>query len=152
MKYLIAAGGKSVFAALLTVLMGVSTFGQATLHAAVDQDDDGKADYMIFRPSNNTWYIWKSSGGFTFQAFGLANDDFMAPGDFDGDGKGDISVWRDTNGVWYRLNSSNNTFFAQAWGTTGDEPVGRDYDNDGKTDLAVVRRSNGALVWYILRS
>ena len=58
-----------------------------------------KADFTVFRPSNDVWYINKSGGGVNFTHFGLASEDFMAPGDFDGDGKGDISVWRDTTGA-----------------------------------------------------
>jgi hypothetical protein len=110
MRNIVAASGKSVFVAALALALTVSAFAQSTLRKAMDTDQDGKADFTIFRPSNNTWYISKSGGGATFTTFGIANEDFMAPGDFDGDGKGDISVWRDTTGVWYRLNSSNNTF------------------------------------------
>ena len=118
----------------------------------MDTDKDGKADFTVFRRPTTPGTSRRAAAAFTFTTFGLANEDFMAPGDFDGDGKGDISVWRDTNGVWYRLNSSDNTFVAIGFGITGDEPVGRDYDGDGKTDLAVVRRTNGAMIWYVLRS
>lgn len=152
MRNFIARCGKTVFVAAFAFILSVTSFGQPSLTTAVDTDDDGKADYIVFRPTDNTWYIQQSSGGFKFQAFGLAGDDFMTPGDYDGDGKGDISVWRDSIGTWFRLNSSNNTFRGDAWGQTGDEPVARDYDNDGKTDLAVVRRSNGVMTWFIFRS
>jgi len=152
MRNIVAAAGKSVFFAIVALMLVVSVSAQLSLRKAMDTDMDGKADFTVFRPSNNTWYISKSGGGVTFTTFGIANEDFMAPGDFDGDGKGDISVWRDTNGVWYRLNSNGNTFTAIAFGITGDDPVGRDYDGDGKTDLAVVRRTNGAMIWYVLRS
>jgi hypothetical protein len=151
MRNIVAAAGKSVFIAALALVMVASVMGQLSLRKAMDTDMDGKADFTIFRPANNTWYI-SSAAGFTFTTFGLANEDYMAPGDFDGDGKGDISVWRDTTGVWYRLNSNGNTFVAIGFGISGDEPVGRDYDGDGKTDLAVVRRTNGNMIWYVLRS
>src|SRR5574338_776558 len=145
MKITFAAGTKFMLFAVALLCLSVPAFSQAGLRKALDTDADNKADFMIFRPSSNMWYILKSGGGATYQTFGLAAEDFMAPGDFDGDGKGDISVWRDTTGVWYRLNSSDNTFAAGNFGLTGDEPIARDYDGDGKTDLAVVRRSNGAM-------
>lgn len=126
--------------------------GSRRLREAVDYDCDGKADFSVFRPGDNTWYLTKSSGGFNFTNFGLASQDYMTPGDYDGDGIGDISVFRDSTGDWYRMNSTTGTFVAVHWGTTGDEPVARDYDGDGKTDLAVVRRTNGQMFWYILRS
>lgn len=152
MKYFIAVGMKCVLFAAVTLMLSVAGFAQPGLRKAVDTDGDSKADFMIFRPANNVWYIFKSGGGYTYQNFGLAAEDFMTPGDYDGDGKGDIAVWRDTTGVWYRLNSSNNTFVAGQFGLTGDEPVARDYDGDGKTDPAIIRRSNGAMIWYVLRS
>ena len=124
----------SILFMLLTVLalLTVSASAQPKLRRAMDFDGDGKADFSVFRPANNVWYIAKSGGGFQFQQFGLANEDFMTPGDYDGDGKADISVWRDTTGVFYVLNSSNNTFGALQWGVTGDEPVCRDYDGEAR--------------------
>ena len=126
--------------------------GNIKLRNTLDYDHDGRADLTIFRPSNNTWYVNKSNGGFLFQTFGLSNEDFITPGDYDGDGIADVAVWRDTKGVFYRLNSSTNTVSATQFGLTGDDPVPRDYDGDGKTDLAVVRRTNGRMTWYILGS
>ena len=152
MKIFLTRSGKisAFFVCLLSLT--ISGFAQISLRKAVDTDRDGKADFTVFRPSNSVWYTMKSGGGYSYTSFGIANDDFVAPGDFDGDGKGDISVWRDSTGVWYRLNSSDNTFSATTFGQSGDEPVARDYDGDGKTDLAVVRRTNGQMIWYYLGS
>jgi spore coat protein A, manganese oxidase len=140
------------FAMLFASLLVVSVFAQNKLRTAVNYDTDTKADFVVFRPSNNVWYILKSGGGFTFTQFGSNTDDYMTPGDFDGDGKGDIAVWRDTNGAWYYLRSSDNAFVGTQFGSTGDEPIARDYDGDGKTDVAVVRRTGGNMFWYRLNS
>jgi len=152
MKNILTTSGKFSVIFACVLILAISAIAQIKLRTAINYDTDTKADYTVFRPSNNVWYINKSNGGFTFQQFGITTTDYMAPGDFDGDGLGDISVWRDTDGVWYRLNSNGNTFYAQAWGISGDEPIARDYDGDNKTDLAVVRRTGGAMIWYVLYS
>ena len=152
MNNILTRSGKISVIFACVLLLVVSASAQVGLRKALDFDGDNRADYSVFRPSDNVWYINRSNGGFQFQQFGSSNTDYQTPGDFDGDGRGDISVWRDTNGVWYRLNSSDNTFSGVQFGITGDEPVGRDYDGDGKTDQAVVRRSNGVMTWYVLRS
>lgn len=148
MRSFIAGFGKSVLLAGLVSVLAISSFAQVSLRDAVDSNNDNKADFLIFRPTNNRWYILTSAGGIREQEFGVANTDFMAPGDYDGDGFGDIAVWRETDGNWYRINSATSTFTVNTWGVQGDEPVARDYDGDGKTDLAVVRRSNGVMTWY----
>ncbi len=152
MRSILAGFGKSVFFAVLVSVLAISTFAQLSLRRALDANADGKADFTIFRPSDNKWYTLTSAGGIRIQEFGVANTDFMTPGDFDGDGTGDLAVWRETDGNWYRINSGLNTFTYSTWGQPGDEPVGRDYDGDGKTDMAVVRRSNGIMTWYIFSS
>ena len=127
MRNIFAATSKIAIVTAVAMLFVVSAVGQVALRKAMDYDQDNKADYTVFRPSTNVWYIKNSNSptGFIAQQFGLANVDYPSPGDFDGDNKGDISVWRDTDGVWYRLNSSNSTFVATAFGLTGDEPVAR---------------------------
>ena len=153
MKNFLTISGKLSVLSVCILFLTASVLAQVTLRRALDTDMDGKADFTVFRPSNNIWYTLKSNGsGFTAQQFGTSNTDYPTPGDFDGDNQGDIAVWRDTDGYWYRLNSSNNTFSAAQFGTTGDEPIARDYDGDGKTDIAVVRRSNGKMFWYSIDS
>ena len=152
MRTLSSQSRKPIYFLGMVALLAIGVFGQAGLRRAIDTDNDGKADFSIFRPSNNTWYIIRSGGGIVVQAWGSADEDFMVPGDYDGDGRGDIAVWRDTTGIWYRLNSGSSTISVQAWGISGDEPVARDYDGDGATDLAVIRRSNGIMTWYIFGS
>lgn len=153
MRSSLAAFGKTGLIAVFVTLLAFPAFSQVALRSALDFDNDDKADYVIFRSSNNSWYVRSSvTGPINQQAWGVANEDWMVPGDYDGDGKGDFAVWRETTGVWWVVNSSNNSFTARAWGVTGDEPVARDYDGDGKTDLAVVRRTGGDMIWYVINS
>ena len=122
----------------------------------LDFTGDARADYVVFRPSNNFWYINPSSAAnglmFTGQAFGNSATDVLTPGDYDGDGITDLAVWRRTTGTFFVLRSSDNSVAVQQFGQNGDEPVARDYDGDGKTDYAVVRRTGGQLIWFILNS
>jgi hypothetical protein len=116
--------------------------------ARFDFDNDRKADTVVFRPSNGTWYMVKSgSGAFEGFQFGQSGDK-PVPADYDGDGKADAAVFRD--GVWYRLKSSTSTFDGVSFGANGDVPAPADFDGDGKTDVAVFRPSNG--YWFILNS
>jgi spore coat protein A, manganese oxidase len=137
---------------ILVLSLAFTALAQNKLRTAVNYDTDTKADFSVFRPTNNAWYIAKSAGGVTITQFGVSTDDTLVPGDYDGDGKGDIAVWRDTTGVWYYLKSSDNSFVAVQFGVANDEPVARDYDGDGKTDISVVRRTGGAMIWYSLNT
>ena len=152
MSRFIAPIGRFATVALLATLLSIPSFAQVSLREALDFDGDQKADFTIFRPSENAWYILGSSGSFQYQQWGIANEDRLVPGDYDGDNKGDIAVWRDAGGLWFIIRSSDSTFFGSQWGADGDQPVARDYDGDGMTDLAVVRRSGGYLYWWILNS
>jgi hypothetical protein len=111
-------------------------------------DSDGKTDAGGFRPSDNKWYIQRSSDGATFQPTWGLNTDTLVPGDYDGDGNADVAVWR--NGIWHIRRSSDGTTYGSSWGVAGDIPVPCDYDMDGITDLAVFRPSTGD--WFVMQS
>ncbi|MDQ3712123.1 MAG: VCBS repeat-containing protein, partial [Acidobacteriota bacterium] len=110
--------------------------------APFDFDGDGRTDYGVFRPSNGTWFLNRSTAGFFAVQFGQAGDR-LVPADYDGDGKTDIAVWREGSlAYFYILNSSNNTFRVEQFGRTGDDPrIVGDWDGDGKADPAVYRNA-----------
>lgn len=118
---------------LADVTVGGSTAPRRT---PFDFDGDGKADVVVYRPSDSTWYMQNSTTGFGGERFGLPADK-IAPADFDGDGRTDIGVFRD--GDWYWLQSSDHGFRAVHFGQTGDVPVPGDYTGDGRAEPGVYR-------------
>ncbi len=114
------------------------------LRTRFDFDGDRKADLVVFRPSNGTWYMNLTTSGFYQQGFGQ-NGDQAVSADYDGDGKTDPAVYR--SGTWYRVRSSTGTYDTAIFGIPGDIPAPGDFDGDNMADVAVFRPSTGQWFW-----
>jgi hypothetical protein len=155
--YWLTSGNGYNYANAGAVQWGNASLGDVPMLA--DMDGDRKADFVIWRASNGTFYWLSSSSGYAYanaRAVQWGNQslgDQPILGDFDGDRKSDLAIWRASNGTWYWLTSGNNYSYANAqavqWGNNGlgDKPLTGDIDGDGKTDVVVWRPGNATWFW-----
>ena len=107
-----------------------------------DYDGDGKADISVFRPSENKWYVLRSSNGQVDQPVFAIAGDVPVPADYDGDGKTDVAIFRPSNGQWWYKSSIDGSQNAATFGMSGDIPRPSDFDGDGKADFVLFRPSS----------
>ncbi len=114
----------------------------------------GWSDFVVYRPSNSTWYIQQSASNGVSCCFNTLkwgqSGDIPVAGDYDGDSETDMTVFRPSNGSWYVRRSIDGTLTGRQWGVNGDLPVQGDFDGDDKADFAVFRPSNST--FYVSRS
>jgi YD repeat-containing protein len=122
------------------------------LPVAADYDGDSTADFAIYRPSTNTFWVLTSSSGYTsYTSTALGSSgDIVVPGDFNGDAIADCAVFRPSNGHWFYQLGCSGSVTEIAWGVSTDIPAPGDFDADGTTDITVFRPSTGT--WYVLKS
>jgi uncharacterized delta-60 repeat protein len=111
-----------------------------------DFDGDGKADLSVFRPSENKWYILRSSDGQVMQKIFATDGDIPMPVDYDGDGKTDIAIYRPSSADWWSLSTVNGNQVFAHWGEAGVVPLPSDFDGDGKSDYIFFQPANST--WY----
>ena len=114
-----------------------------------DDDNDGKADIAIFRPSLGEWWINRTTAGTIAYGFGNSSDK-PVQGDYTGDSKADVAFWRPSDGNWFILRSEDFSYSSVPFGAAGDSPTPGDYDGDGKFDLGIFRPSTAT--WYLQRT
>jgi uncharacterized delta-60 repeat protein len=102
-----------------------------------DYDGDGRADISVFRPSENRWYILRSSDqSLVQQVFAISND-VPVPSDYDGDGKTDVAIYRPASFDWWFLSTLTGAQTYGHWGEASVIPRPSDIDGDGKSDYVV---------------
>lgn len=117
--------------------------------AKFDFDGDGRSDLAVFRPSDRTWYLRRSTAGDAYLVWGLTTDRPAAT-HFDGDNKTDIAIFRD--GVFH-AHTPAFPWIVMESGLAGDQPVLGNFDDYGMhlEDYAVRGIRQGVVTWNVIQ-
>lgn len=88
-----------------------------------DYDGDRRNDFAVWRPSNKTFYVLRSSDRSTVSRQWGTSGDLPVPADYDGDHKTDFAVYRTSNRNWYIVKSSTGGTTTTTWGASNAIPV-----------------------------
>jgi len=117
-------------------------------------DGDGKADFIVYRPSDQYWRVLYSKAGAGEMApvkWG-ASGDLPYPGDYDGDNIMDFGIYRPSDSRW-RAKLSGGGELDDTWGNSGDIAApGNYYEEtaDGLWNVTVYR--SAARRFYVKHS
>jgi len=142
--YLLFGDGSGHFVNGIGLFFG----GGYTLFPA-DLNSDGRADLILYRPSDGTTFIALSNGtGFSFH-YQLYSANFTAfkIGDVNGDGNPDLVLYNSANAIGYLLlgDGAGNfpTGYSVFFGPGMDFVDLRDVNGDGKKDVVLYRTADG---------
>jgi hypothetical protein len=110
--------------------------------------ENGGNYFLVFRPSNGTWYMkYSACCASEFSIKWGTTGDIPVPEAYGAD-TSDPAVFRPSDGTWYLYNFQGDHRYYR-FGLAGDIPVPGQYTPDGFAEIAVFRPSNG--VWYFIK-
>jgi uncharacterized delta-60 repeat protein len=147
--------GKIVVANVVNNSLVINRLSRVTSQATrmADFDNDDKTDLFVNRPSTNTAWILKSTGGFLEHTMRVASDKKIIPEYYERDIPLDGVIYR--NNLLYFHNTPTVAFEIEVFGSSfansaefpglafGDIPVGGDFNGDGLTEKNVFKPFTG---------
>ncbi len=117
-----AAGGAATPAGKQETPIFVTPHLAGDVPVAADYDHIGRAEEAVFRPSNETFYIYNPNTKTTrtvtlpkLAGQGATDVIIPAPADYTGDGKADAAIFDQTLGTYEYINSTTGQVYTQAF-------------------------------------